>query len=517
MLLFLVFCTFLQTLRGASVPPDANSPPATARAFGLMAREGPVAPNEGERQYRTVHSIIQTCFLTIFVCVWKSAHPNINGPRDSWWTCTKRKVVTIFCVLVVPEMVLLWALRQRLAAKIIAEKYNEEFAVIEKTDTYLWEKIVGLFKPLPEDTTRRGVGQSWTSTHGFFIQMGGFIRYENEYPREVLDYTRLAELLRKKAIDVLTVTERDLRDRSKGDAVSKAIVVLQTTWFVVHCIARAAQRLPLSELEVFTLAFVVINVAIYTTWWNKPQGVEVAICVPEKREITISATSLKGEDNETRRSSTSKSASFPPPEYRLSNDSFPLIPTHKHQFNISTGEKDSWLRRMLRKDCKRYILPFVLIFRLSYRIAASMFHFLAKMAPERTDVKKGELRVPMFYAMWSASSVDTVIVASAIGTLFGAIHLLSWASEFPSPHDLVLWRISGILLAAIPFVAFLASVTDTIGMTPVAQRIGLLFVVLIPFYIASRFVVIIVALKAIRYPPHDVLRDVSWTSYIPHF
>lgn len=63
----------------------------------------------------------------------------------------------------------------------------------------------------------------WTVTHGFFIQMGGLILYDNGYPKEVLDYRRLTELLQKKQINASTVTEHDLQDRSKGDAVSRPL------------------------------------------------------------------------------------------------------------------------------------------------------------------------------------------------------------------------------------------------------------------------------------------------------
>ncbi|KAJ6511555.1 hypothetical protein C8R47DRAFT_1296757 [Mycena vitilis] len=44
-------------------------------------------------------------------------------------------------------------------------------------------------------------------------------------------------------------------------------------WFVVRCIARTAQHLPLTELEVATLAFAVVNLVIWLLWWSKPLDV----------------------------------------------------------------------------------------------------------------------------------------------------------------------------------------------------------------------------------------------------
>ncbi|KAI9507066.1 hypothetical protein F5148DRAFT_1208293 [Russula earlei] len=36
---------------------------------------------------------------------------------------------------------------------------------------------------------------------------------------------------------------------SKGDAASKTLVVMQTGWFVMQCVARVVQGLPVTELE----------------------------------------------------------------------------------------------------------------------------------------------------------------------------------------------------------------------------------------------------------------------------
>ncbi|KAF5310086.1 hypothetical protein D9619_010536 [Psilocybe cf. subviscida] len=514
MLIFFIICAFLQTPRGASVAPHAYNSVTTSDMLTHMAREPAVAPNDEGQQLRTVYSIVKSCLLTIFACVWKSAHPNINGPRDSWWTRTKRKLITMLYAVITPELMLLWALNQRQAAKVIAERYNKEFAIIEKTQISFWGKVVGLFRPLPEETTWRGEGQSWTVTHGFFIQMGGFILYNNGRPKEVLDYQLLMKLLREKAIDPPTVTERELQDRSKGDTISKAIIVTQTTWFVLQGIARVAQRLPLSELEVLTLAFAVVNVAIYAVWWNKPQGVDTAICVRLKTEeqgTTVSSTGSVGEEPHDL-----ESLSHPEPsiishaDYRHSNDSLPLIPPHE-QGNISTGEKHSWLRRKLRQDREQHSLPFFLLFRLPYRIILSVLHSLNKMG-EDIEFRKKDLRVPMFYAV-TQMTVDnsiTAMVASVIGIIFGAIHLLAWAAEFPSHRDTVLWRISAIVMTVEPLLLLVALATEI-------HVFWVLLFFVAPVYVAARFVLLFVAVLAIHDPPRGVLLDISWTSHIPHF
>ena len=75
-------------------------------------------------------------------------------------------------------------------------------------------------------------------------------------------------------IEIPRVTATAIEDRSKGDALSKVIAILQTTWFIVQCIARGQQQLALTELELITLALASLNAVTFAIWWHKPLGVQ---------------------------------------------------------------------------------------------------------------------------------------------------------------------------------------------------------------------------------------------------
>jgi hypothetical protein len=109
--------------------------------------------------------------------------------------------------------------------------------------------------------------------------MGGFNLFKGNSPQAVLTPGRLEDMLRGRRIIVPVLSEEDINDRSKGDGLSKGLVVLQTGWFVVQCIARKAQGLVITQLELGTLAFAVLNGVMYYLWWNKPLGVNRAIPV----------------------------------------------------------------------------------------------------------------------------------------------------------------------------------------------------------------------------------------------
>ena len=137
----------------------------------------------------------------------------------------------------------------------------------------------------------------WTKTHGHFIQMGGFMLFEGDIPKGVLTPKTFSELLTKEIIEFPTVTVEEIKDCSKADGFSKTITLGQTLWFVVQCIARRAQDLDLTPVELLTLSLAGINGVMYFLWWNKPMDVRCPVRVylldksytvtPDKTESSI--------------------------------------------------------------------------------------------------------------------------------------------------------------------------------------------------------------------------------------
>ncbi|KAK7030828.1 hypothetical protein VNI00_013936 [Paramarasmius palmivorus] len=86
------------------------------------------------------------------------------------------------------------------------------------------------------------------------------------------DYTCLLEFLIAKGH--IIITEKDIQDNlSHADALSKTIAVMQVSWFILQFLARAVERLAITEIEVIALGYAVLNLVTYGLWWNKPLGV----------------------------------------------------------------------------------------------------------------------------------------------------------------------------------------------------------------------------------------------------
>jgi len=120
--------------------------------------------------------------------------------------------------------------------------------------------------------------QTWTTEHGHFLAMGGYILIDspttnNPLKSRVLSYELFEELVHDPKIIFPPLSIEEIKDKSKGDFLTKSIAILQTTWFIVECIIRATQGLAVTELELATLALASLNAITYFFWWHKPLGV----------------------------------------------------------------------------------------------------------------------------------------------------------------------------------------------------------------------------------------------------
>lgn len=70
------------------------------------------------------------------------------------------------------------------------------------------------------------------------------------------------------------MSEADIQERSKSDALTKILALLQSPWLVIQRLARATRGLANTQLELATMAFVLCAAAMYIWWWDKPFRME---------------------------------------------------------------------------------------------------------------------------------------------------------------------------------------------------------------------------------------------------
>ena len=176
----------------------------------------------------------------------------------------------------------------------------------------------------------------WTLKHGYFLIMGGFHVVEppedgstisreadgtgthplvkatdvdtekGQGPSEdkgkpdpeqgrvtILTLEMLRELV-KDAEFKIRITEEEVTHRSKGDALSKIIFILQSTWFIMQCLGRCVQELNLNQLELTTLALASLNGITFVLWWAKPLDAQGVVRVHLKRKLTDAERNIGG-------------------------------------------------------------------------------------------------------------------------------------------------------------------------------------------------------------------------------
>ncbi|KAJ7700322.1 hypothetical protein B0H17DRAFT_907298, partial [Mycena rosella] len=230
-MLFLLLLTHLVSQRSNASP-----------AYTLDSRAAPDSCDD-INNCRRLFDIVWGCLTTIFACTWVSVHPNVPPPNQTFLSLLWRRLQMMLVAVIAPELMVCFAARQFLTARWFSKI---EFGV--------------------------------SITHGFFFSMGGFVSWIGHpiaTKKQIEDPLLGPEYLSA----IKKIDTEDIMDKSKGDALSKGVALVQGLWFTVQCLARFSQHLPVTELEIATLAFAVVNFFTWLLWWGKPLDVQRPIPV----------------------------------------------------------------------------------------------------------------------------------------------------------------------------------------------------------------------------------------------
>ena len=259
-------------------------------------------------------------------------------------------------------------------------------------------------------------------------------------------------------------TKEEIEDKGKSDWLAKSLVLLQTSWFVMQCIARAIEHLPITHLEIVTLAYAAMNFVIYIFWWNKPLNVNRPVRV--FRKSGPSATQLSR--NRTRR---------------------------LRAWKLTWEEIGEGLE--------------------------AIFDFIAGDRDKIVDLSR-EDRVPRFWANSSygdAESADMIVLG--VGVCFGAIHCISWGFSFPTHAELLMWRILCVAITAVPIYItlgyFCAARLEKMNLDKFVMPVALISILpAVVLYILARAITLVLAFTSLRGLPPGAYETIHWTTFIPH-
>jgi len=430
--------------------------------------------------------------------------------------------------------------------------------------------------------------EGWTPTHGHFLIMGGF-SFVKGGVETVLDYESFFEHLKIKTlynfvdqpifepggIAFPTITAEEIHDKARGDFLSKAIVILQSLWFIVQCIARAKQGLALTELELFTLALASLNGVMHYFWWDKPLGVKEPVKVYAKGErpaekvvdgagrlvsVVIGPEDLFIHFSPQERIKVSNLSLF----QRLVGRPFQqmqcsLFQLHQRSWTVLSSSLSSMSRQRsvvslstinqflhdrretLHFPGDRYLwflyLPIEWFFLNPCRaLSACLFDIAATSTP-----KYHSTHVPTFYApRIGSANHQLLVVLPFVACIFGALHCIAWNFHFPSHIEQLFWRIGSLAITVIPLVTFITIVFPGLLIDFLEARYdfrpSILFprsvenilqamkVVSITFlvgaglvaYMLARLLLLTQAIMLLRKQPESAFYAIKWANFLPH-
>ncbi|RAK96823.1 uncharacterized protein BO80DRAFT_416126 [Aspergillus ibericus CBS 121593] len=288
---------------------------------------------------RSTSDILFSCLSVFLLCSWKCVHMNVPTIEESdagWlhlWGCLPywptaplrqlwaRRVRWMVVIAIAPEIGVTMAYVEYASARDLFKKCRH----LGFTMSHAFYACMGGFRfAIPREPNRDGTGDDGgnggdggdggDSANDKPVKQGAAPAEDIEgnavsgdgvatgldyyYPWGV-GFEELEELglfpatsdhdLQNRSLPV--VKEQDIHNASTSDALTKGLACLQCGWLVIQSIARAATGLPLTELELMTLAFIFCALIMYGLWWNKPFGVQRATVLlpsnPEKARAVL--------------------------------------------------------------------------------------------------------------------------------------------------------------------------------------------------------------------------------------
>ena len=245
-----------------------------------------------------------------------------------------------------------------------------------------------------------------------FIQ--AHFNFKDYYAREKMGLNNNFELERLKR----SISKTEIMDRSKGNWLAKTLVVAQLIWFLIQVIVRTAEGLTVTELEITTIAYITVSVILYLIWWHKPKDVRTPVGI----KLTEKGLNSGFEER-----------------------------FYRYQFLSVEFNGTADLMR----------LP-ILIFAGTTTPDEfnDPFEFLE---PDRVPTFYSRPLKPVYMIEFMQNIKHGIGIAGvtelAFGCMFGSIHCIAWKFQFKSHVEMLLWRISAIVVVVVPILLILSGLT----------------------------------------------------------
>ncbi|PVH80741.1 hypothetical protein DL98DRAFT_515134 [Cadophora sp. DSE1049] len=236
-----------------------------------------------------------------------------------------------------------------------------------------------------------------------------------------------------------SVTVEELNDKSKSDAFSRLVSLVQIIWIVIQVIARSVQGLSVSQLEITVVAFSACAVVIYALGWKKTKGAA----------IPYTLLSYPGE-----------------------------ISAEIIRAACQNGPNEPLMNPMLST-----------LFDLDNSAPAKVY---GSPIPNDTSATRATGQDDPY------QSLIGLILGSSI---FGGIHCAAWNFSFPTGVERLLWRVTSCYCVAYIFIWYGLFVSSTLLGAPWFRRWSVRAAA--SLYVLARFYLLVEVFRALAFLPPD--------------
>jgi hypothetical protein len=187
---------------------------------------------------RSTLVLLWSCLATIFTCTWTVIHLDIAPDRYTTRRILFRKFKWMAITVIAPEMTFGMAFAQFIACRRL------------------------------RSLIRKNGQPDWSMVQSFYAVMGGY-KVQHGTLSKLLTPEGVVYLI-KESPETKIPSKKDVEKLAKADGFAKLVACIQAGWLVAQSIARSVEHLPISKLEIATLALVANAVITYLLWWKKP-------------------------------------------------------------------------------------------------------------------------------------------------------------------------------------------------------------------------------------------------------
>jgi hypothetical protein len=201
--------------------------------------------------------IIWACLVTTFLSTYTVLHLDVQTRTSTTWRTARRKFRWIMTGIFAPEVVTSIACSQWLFARALVKHMGESGWV---NATMMEAHFLSMRGVAVRNIvgSRIRIGQ----THLTLSDVVGSVEFRAAFPSKAI-----------------------IQDKSKTDFIGKLSTCTQILWLLIQVLGRKLQGHSVSLLEVTTISYVVLAVATFTFWWQKPKDIEEPCFVDVKLNV----------------------------------------------------------------------------------------------------------------------------------------------------------------------------------------------------------------------------------------